>query len=203
MNKKIKTLLTSLFFATLCIIMVNANVVQAEEITDIEPIEEITEVVQVEEDLDQYYKVIQNADGENVYFPTESDYETYLKTQTSNPNERAIAIHYRETLVSSQRTDMKFVGYNKGTPSWTYASEYELSNGDEVSVSGNYEWNGFSFNLGFTQSYSTTAIIPADKKKLSRLAGYVDVTVKKYKIETIESGQVIGTRYEGRKTIHK
>lgn len=191
MDKKIKALLASLFFAALCIIMVNTNVVevQAEEIAD-------------EEDLDQYYKVIQNADGDNVYFPTENDYEVYIKNQTNNPNQRAIAIHYRETLVSAKRTDMKFVGYNKGTPAWTYADGYELSRGDEVSVSGSYEYSGLTFNLGFTKSYSTTTIIGADNKKLSRLAGYVDVTVRKYKIETIESGMVLATRYEGKKTIH-
>lgn len=151
---------------------------------------------------------ITTKDGRVLSFPSEQDYQNYLKTERASLKEgnvytpQVLSFQKKKTLVSSERKNMLFVGYSKLTPDWSKAAYYDINKGSKVKIGGSYKYKGVSVNIGFSKSYGVTTRIYANKNKWSKLAGYADITFKRYRVDVYESGQKLYSYYETTKTTH-
>ena len=110
----------------------------------------------------------------------------------------------RNTLISSSSYSYKWIGYLSEPAEWTRASSYTLSSGRSYSVSGSMTYEGVGVSLSTTYSSGVSRTLPADPSRYSRLGMYADITVRKYKSESVDNytGQVLSTWYSSAVTYH-
>lgn len=126
---------------------------------------------------------ITESDGSIIFFDNQEDMEAhldYMKSIDENPGIAPLAIG--ETLVGTQYKKMQFLGYSKFTPSWTYANSYQLVNNQSETFSSKVNTDWGDVGISFSKSYGVNTTIPANSKKLSRLGGYADIKVERYRV---------------------
>ncbi|WP_377887302.1 hypothetical protein [Alkalihalobacillus sp. R86527] len=108
------------------------------------------------------------------------------------------------TISGPNLVSTKFVRYLSG--SWSYASRYTWTKSNTASATvtsdAGLSAGGISSKLGVsssvTTSYSVAATIPADSKRLSKLAFYSDYNKRYVKVSTYISGKL----YSSKNTYH-
>lgn len=88
----------------------------------------------------------------------------------------------------------KFIKYSPHTPSWQKASSYSNTSTKKFGVSFRYEADGWSFAVNFDISGGTSATLPADPTKYSRLAGSASFLYDKYEVINRDSKGNITSR---------
>lgn len=122
---------------------------------------------------------VQVSENETWFFPTEEDYNAYLKHQELLNNEIQPLGEFTTTHeISRQNLKKKFVGYHKLTTSWAKASSYTIKSGVSSTASTSATFDGISYTLSVTKSVGVDTTIQADKNRYSRLALYGDFLVK-------------------------
>lgn len=113
-------------------------------------------------------------------FPTEDDYNAYLKEMSIKTDEDMISPQYvTEHEISRTTWYHKWICYHKSTPTWTKASSYTVNAGTKCSGSIAATYAGVTFTLSLTKTQNVTTTIPADSSRYSRLSLSGDFLVKK------------------------
>lgn len=126
---------------------------------------------------------ITESDGSIIFFDNLEDMETHLDYIDSiNEDPGIVPLAIGETLVGTQYKNKEFLGYSKFTPSWTYASSYVLINNQSETFSSKVNTDWGDVGVSFSKSYGVNTNIPANSNKLSRLGGYADIKIERYKV---------------------
>ena len=120
-----------------------------------------------------------------------SMYVSIIKTSNSDVIGTEPMSAVGKTLIGTQYKDFYFMGYSKYTPDWQRNKEYTVSKGDgqTYSTKVNTKWGDVS--ASFTLSEGVSRTISADNTRWSRLAGYADLKIQRFK----SSGHNFGTIY--------
>ncbi len=131
--------------------------------------------------------------GGNFVFADNTRDNNIINNKEIVNDDRAGGIYKKKTLIYDETLNEEFCGYL--TPVWTYAVNYP--SGYRISASLIKYIGSDAIQIGF-QGF-TSATIASDSSRLSRLALFADVRIRKYKVDTYHIDQYIGTHYE----IHK
>ncbi|WP_455616540.1 hypothetical protein [Eisenbergiella sp.] len=135
--------------------------------------------------------VYTDSNGYQIVFPTLEDYEVYVKAHEDIQPRYGEQWILEQTLHTSTLNHY-FVGYHSGTPNWTKASSYVISQGKNFSIGASYPWQGITLDIGFSYSFSVATTIPANANKYSRLGVYADYTLKQEKYAEYQYGIATG-----------
>lgn len=104
-----------------------------------------------------------------------------------------------KALVSTTYKKMVFAKYM--TSNWKQTASYTIADKNDVifSFTFGYEGTGLSISVGTGANISSP--IDADKTRWSKLAVYVDFTIKKYHIKRYTTGGVFINAYDSYQTI--
>lgn len=122
---------------------------------------------------------VYNSDGSITVYDNLQDMQRDLNFNNRFLTAKAFAPG--EKLVSTQKKDKVFLGYSKYTKTWTKASSYTLLKSETFSTGFTTKWDS-KVNISYSISSGINTTIPANKKKFSKVAGYADITVKRYKV---------------------
>lgn len=144
-----------------------------------------------------YYDIDEN--GNFIIFPTLDDYILYDSINNSKISFRyspgySNRYGYEWKIINQSEKELyfHFIQYHPGTKAWAKANEYTILSGETFKVSTTYTWSKFTFDLGFSYSYSVNTSIPADPSRYSRLGIYADYTLKQYELKQYQYGQPTG-----------
>ncbi len=119
-------------------------------------------------------------DGSYSFFDNIEDMEDYVNyTHSINPMSR---LGLGESLVGTEYKNMQFLAYSKYTPDWSPASHYTLKKGNNYSFSANVKSKWGNVKVSFSRKHGVDTWIPADSKRLSKLAGYADLKIQRIKV---------------------
>lgn len=174
MNKKFK--LTSMVFAsTLLLTSFSTTNVEAKNNNSL--------TVSATPKIDYNNFQVYNSDGSITIYDNLQDMQKDLAFgKSSLPNKSSIlSARTWEKLVSTQKKNKVFLGYSKFTKTWTKASSYTLLKSETFSTGFTTKWDS-KVNLSYSTSSGINTTIKANKKKFSKIAGYADITIKRYKV---------------------
>lgn len=123
---------------------------------------------------------IAEPDGTVLTFDSEEDMSSYLSAKNSNKFNQMETLAVGETLVGTETKKMQFVSYH--TSSWGQLPGYTVDNGSTLGISGKIPSKWGDVGVSFTKTYNVSVTYPADKKRWSKLAGYADVKIERYKV---------------------
>lgn len=121
---------------------------------------------------------IMETDGSILTFESTEDMSSYISSHLNGSTTMALG----ETLVGTQIKKMQFISYSNSTKEWTKASKYTLSKSSKIGITGKVPTKWGDISVSFTRKYDVATTIPADSKKFSKLAGYSDLKIQRYKV---------------------
>lgn len=148
---------------------------------------------------------VQINENEIWVFPTEDDYNAYLKHQEQLSNSTLRRGEYTTTTEVSRKTlKHKFVGYHKLTPVWQKTSYYKIKSGETSEASTSTSFDGISFTLKIKHSMGITTQLNADASRYSRLGLSGDFLVKHMRTNYFDASGLYDTYdYISTKTLEK
>lgn len=148
---------------------------------------------------------VQISETETWFFPSEEDYNAYLKHQERLSNNISLRGEFTTTKEISRKTlKHKFVGYHRITPAWQKTSYYIIDAGVVSSASTSTSFDGISFSLKMEYSMSVRTRINADDAKYSRLGLSGDFLVKHMRTYYYDASGLYDTYdYVSTKTLEK
>ena len=96
-----------------------------------------------------------------------------------------------KTLIGTEYKNYQFMGYSKYTKDWQKNSQYTTTKGESQTYSTKVTTKWGDVTASFNFSEGVTRTIPADATRWSRLAGYADLKIQRFK----SSGHNFGTIY--------
>lgn len=183
MNKKIISLFLLGLTLFLAFNLLNSKKVSAEENDQTISIIQVTDEELNSPIVDDQNLQILETDGSITIFDNIRDMRAYSDFEKLNDNSYSIMTGTRETLVGTQIKKMQFLSYSKHTKEWAPVEKYILESGKSYSFSSNIstKW-GNVVGVSFSHKSSVSRVIPANKAKMSKLAGYADLEIKRYKV---------------------
>ncbi len=185
---KLKKILFSLL-AVLLFSVISSQLVSASTITE--------NPINLSERLDYDNLEIHETDGTILIFDNLSDMENYVKAfeQPAKYKDSDMQpLVFGESLIGTENKKFVFLGYSKFTPDWQKNSQYTTSKGESQTYSNKVttKWGDVSVSHNHTEGVTRT--IPANSKKWSRLAGYADLKIERYKITQPSFGTIYTTK---------
>lgn len=138
---------------------------------------------------------MQEFDGSITYFDSIEDMEAYLNPSYGFNSSDNLGLQpmsaVGKTLIGTEYKNFQFMGYSKFTKDWQKNSQYTTSKGESQTFSKKIttKWGDVSASFSYTEGVTRT--IPADATRWSRLAGYADLKIERFK----SSGHNFGTIY--------
>lgn len=197
-----KILYSNVLIYLVVTILLTDNVRANTETLSMESPDDTNFVTDTEEHIVDKNISIVNDEGDEIFFTNIEDKKKYLQQQGLKRKTRAIGVSRRTEKMGSNRYKMKFAGYSNTTPNWTKAKQYRISKNKGVKFGLNASYKGVGVKLGFSKVYGTTIVIPANSKKYSKLAGYQDVTLTKYRTIYYQADRRIQTINHVTKKVH-
>lgn len=180
-----KTLLSGVAL-TMALTLPTINVDASSENTNLNSDANVENVAFNYLDVDYQKLQVQESEDTFVFFDSLRDMELYLvhniPTPTSSSNSFATMAAIGETLVGTEYKNYQWMGYSRFTPSWTKASSYVLNSNETETFTGTVSSKFGSVEAKFVRSYGVSTNIPANSSRYSRLAGWADLTIKRYRV---------------------
>ncbi|QTD40522.1 hypothetical protein [Sporosarcina sp. Te-1] len=123
--------------------------------------------------------------------------EKYVKAfeQPEESNESIIQpLVFGETLIGTEYKYFEFMGYSKYTKDWQKNSHYTTTKGESQTFSNKVTTTWGDVSVSYSHSEGVTRTIPADASRWSRLAGYADLKIERFKITQPSFGTIYTTK---------
>ncbi|MFA9493655.1 hypothetical protein [Streptococcus sp. E17BB] len=132
---------------------------------------------------------VTDRNGDTYFFVSAQDKLAFEQLQYQRELRYYNLIQPRERFVRNISIGRKFVGYNPLTPYWSKASSYNLTLTNTITVNSSFNYNGVTYGISGSLGRGVSIDTPANPNRNSRLAIEVDVQLREYRIDYVDTSR--------------